>query len=68
MFIYLDLRSISGCFTVGHYAPHGAFIPESDHGEAEKAAERCHYLNGGREHERDPVCQALNEGDGAYRP
>ena len=68
MFVYLDLRKSSGCFTVGHYAPDGRFEPESDHADADKAARRCHYLNGGRDDGPDPLCQALNEGDGSYRP
>lgn len=33
-------------FTVGHYDPEGKFIPESDHSEREKAAERVAFLNG----------------------
>lgn len=36
-------------YTVGFYKPDGEFVPESDHNSAEKAAERVHYLNGGKE-------------------
>jgi hypothetical protein len=36
-----------GLWTVGFFTPEGRFEPESDHGSAEKAAERVHYLNGG---------------------
>ena len=35
-------------YTVGHYSPDGKFIPESDHGTIEEAANRVHYLNGGK--------------------
>lgn len=34
-------------YTVGFYDPKGEWIPESDQETREKAAERCHYLNGG---------------------
>lgn len=33
-------------FSVGHYAPDGTFIPESDYGLREQAAERVAFLNG----------------------
>jgi hypothetical protein len=35
-------------FTVGFYDPAGRWEPESDHSTREAAAERVHYLNGGR--------------------
>jgi hypothetical protein len=35
-------------WTVGFYDPEGKFRPESDHDDPEKAADRVHYLNGGR--------------------
>jgi hypothetical protein len=34
-------------WTVGHYDPQDRWQPDSDHASEEKAAERCHYLNGG---------------------
>lgn len=42
-------------FTVGYYEPKEVngmgmqWIPESDHGTAEEAAKRVHYLNGGKD-------------------
>lgn len=46
--VYLDNTREAGCFTVGHYAPDGKFVPESDHGSPEAAAGRVHFLNGRR--------------------
>ena len=37
----------NGLFTVGFYDPEGKWEPESDHHDAEAAAERVRYLNGG---------------------
>lgn len=34
-------------WTVGYYTPAGECVTESDHGSAEEAAARVHYLNGG---------------------
>jgi len=45
--MYIYLKSEPNLWTVGHYAPDGEFIPESDHSTKEEAAERVHYLNGG---------------------
>lgn len=36
-----------GLWTVGFFDPRGEWISESDHGSAEEAAARVHYLNGG---------------------
>jgi hypothetical protein len=36
-------------WTVGFYDPSGRWHPESDHDSEQSAAERVHYLNGGRE-------------------
>ena len=54
-FIYIESENWTddeGCnhrlYTVGHYNPAGRFIPESDHDNAEEAAARVHYLNGGK--------------------
>lgn len=33
-------------FTVGHYKPTGEFVPESDHEDRKRAADRVAYLNG----------------------
>lgn len=40
---------VGGCYTVGFYTPEGEWEPESDHPDAESAAKRVHYLNGGEE-------------------
>lgn len=45
---YVHLQSESGLWTVGHYSPNGTWHPESDHDTPNLAAERVHYLNGGR--------------------
>lgn len=45
--MYIYLKSEDNLWTVGHYAPDGKFIPESDHATVDKATERVHYLNGG---------------------
>lgn len=46
---YVYIRSASDLYTVGFYDPSGEWIPESDHSTAESAAERVHYLNGGKQ-------------------
>lgn len=46
--IWLYIKSESRLWTVGFYKPDGKFEPESDHDSSDKAAERVHYLNGGR--------------------
>lgn len=35
-------------YTVGFYDPDGKFEPESDWATTKEAAERVHYLNGGK--------------------
>lgn len=35
-------------WTVGFYEPDGTWVAESDHRTADRAAERVHWLNGGR--------------------
>lgn len=45
---WVYICSEPGLWTVGFYDPHGAWIAESDHGRAEEAAQRVHYLNGGK--------------------
>ena len=47
--MYVYIQSEPELWTVGHYSPAGKWIPESDHATPEKAAERVHYLNGGKE-------------------
>lgn len=46
MYVY-TYTDHSDMFTVGHYAPNGRWVPESDHGSRDEAAARVNYLNGG---------------------
>jgi len=45
---YVYIRSEPSLWTVGFYKPDGEWKSESDHGSTEEAAERVHWLNGGR--------------------
>lgn len=47
MWVYL--RSEQGLWTVGFYDPDGKFQTDSDHSDREEAADRVHYLNGGKD-------------------
>ena len=47
--MYVYIKSEPNLWTVGFYAPDGEWIPESDHASSESAAQRVHYLNGGKE-------------------
>jgi hypothetical protein len=47
MYVYLYSQG-DNLFTVGFYDPSGKWHPESDHTTREQAAERVHYLNGGK--------------------
>lgn len=47
--MYVYVRSEAHLWTVGFYTPTGEWVPESDHDSAEQAAQRVHYLNGGKE-------------------
>jgi hypothetical protein len=62
--MYIYKQTEPGLYTVGFYAPDHQWHAESDHGSRKEAAERVHYLNGGNNF----LDQALNEGDGTYRP
>ena len=46
--MYVYIESEHNLWTVGFYDPNGEWQSESDHDDKEKAAERVHYLNGGR--------------------
>jgi len=48
MYVYIRCKS-EMLWTVGFYDPRGEWHPESDWETPEKAAERVHWLNGGRE-------------------
>ena len=45
---YVYLKSEPALWTVGFNDPEGMWHSESDHGSAEEAAQRVHWLNGGR--------------------
>ena len=47
MWVYIE--SEHNLWTVGFYSPDGKWHPDSDHDSREKAAERVHYLNGGKQ-------------------
>ena len=52
MYVYITTpnagKNDNDLHTVGHYAPDGTWIPESDHDTDEQAAARVHWLNGGQ--------------------
>lgn len=45
--MYVYFKSEPNLWRVGFYTPLDRWIPESDHGSPEEAADRVHYLNGG---------------------
>lgn len=45
--MYSYMRTETELWTVGHYTPAGEWIPESDHGSSQEAADRVIVLNGG---------------------
>ena len=47
--MYVYLLSEPGLYTVGFYDPSGKWHSDSDHNSKELAAERVHYLNGGKQ-------------------
>ncbi len=46
---WVYIESEPGLYTVGFYDPQGKWHPESDHDTRQEAAERCHWLNGGKD-------------------
>ena len=62
---YVYIQSEPSLYTVGFYKPDGQWEPESDHDDREQAAKRVAWLNGALP---DSIQQALNSGDGVYRP
>jgi hypothetical protein len=62
---YVYINSEPGLWTVGFYDPSGKWQPESDHDMKEEAAKRTAWLNGALP---DGIQEALNSGDGVYRP
>jgi hypothetical protein len=68
MYVYLKSERNPDLFTVGFYKPDGEWEPESDHTDAEEAAERVAWLNGSGAPLPESIQQALNSGNGVYRP
>ena len=48
IFPYVYIKSEKRLWTVGFYGPNDEWVPESDHDSQDQAAERVHYLNGGK--------------------
>jgi len=65
-FVYI--KSEPSLWTVGFYRPDGKWEPESDHAVQEEAAQRTAWLNGSGAPLCESISQALNSGDGVYRP
>ena len=66
--MYVYIKSQPELWTVGFYKPDGKWEPESDHPDAEEAAERVAWLNGSGAPLPQSIQEALNSGDGVYRP
>jgi len=66
--MYVYIRSEPNLWTVGFYSPDGEWHPESDYSSKEEASERTAWLNGSRPTLPTSIIEALNSGDGAYRP
>jgi hypothetical protein len=54
-YVYIKMKSEPALWTVGFYDPEGNWQPESDHTNADAAAERVHWLNGGTAMEKEAV-------------
>lgn len=48
MYVYIQTEISPDLFTVGFYKPNGDWEGDSDHASREEAAEKVHYLNGGK--------------------
>lgn len=46
--MYVYVLSEPGLFTVGFYDPSGKWHPDGDYSVREEAANRVHFLNGGK--------------------
>lgn len=66
-YVYILSEPESPLWTVGFYAPNGKFHGDSDHSVREEAAKRVAYLNGNAA-VNAVLGEALNSGDGVYRP
>lgn len=56
--MYVYIQTEKTLWTVGFYAPDGKWHSESDHGNKNDAAERVHWLNGGKSDEELSPYQA----------
>jgi len=65
--MYVYRQTEPGLWTVGFYRPDGEWEPESDHSTAESAAHKVAWLNGSAAVD-EVLSEALNSGDGVYRP
>lgn len=63
--MYVYIQSEPNLWTVGFYTPDGKWHPEKDFSNPDEAAKRVAYLNNDNHNFLD---QALNSGDGTYRP
>lgn len=64
---YVYVQSEPNLWTVGFYDPNGTWNTDSDHDIQEEAAKRVAYLNGASAVNKT-LDEALNSGDGMYRP
>lgn len=55
MYVYIQ----SGLWTVGFYDPDGEWQAESDHDTKDEAANRVHYLNGGKNKPQYEKCAEI---------
>ena len=62
MWIYWQSTWSPDLWIVGYYDPNGDLSPESEHDNADKAAQRVHYLNGGSEYRCDICGKHPNRG------
>ena len=46
--MYVYIESEHNLWTVGFYDPKGIWHPENDYNSKQSAAQRVHYLNGGK--------------------
>lgn len=63
--MYVYIQSESHLWTTGFYDPKGEWHPDKDFERQEDAAERVAWLNGGISQD---ISEALNSGDGVFRP
>jgi len=50
---WVYIQSEPSLWTVGFYSPDGRWQPDSDHSSREEAAQRVHWLNGGRNQDQE---------------